>query len=332
MSILLSDPLHREILIEEPVLCELIDSPPMWRLRDIDMGAYSRGFFPGAGFSRFEHSVGVYYLLSMAGASIEEQVHGLLHDVNHTVFSHAIDYILSEGSERQQSYQDDHYTAFFYSSCLPAILEKHGLDPKFIVEDDHFPLEERPIPELCADRLDYALRSLYHYRLMALPELLELLAELRSDGKVWYFSNLAAATRFATAFAALDDAVFDSFRSGVMYRSIGDCIAYALRQDILSPGDLLTTDSAVIAKIENNLKDDVRLCELWKRMNGQVRAEPSSAVDALEVHCKSRIVDPLFRTDDGDVQKLSEADPAWRLEVSKGMIAKSYHFHFLHDS
>ena len=96
----------------------------MQRLKDIDMGGYSTAFHPGVCFSRFEHSLGVCFLLKLANASLEEQIHGLIHDVNHTVFSHAIDYALPSGSEADQNYQDENFSDFVRSSSINEILIK----------------------------------------------------------------------------------------------------------------------------------------------------------------------------------------------------------------
>ena len=46
----------------------------------------------------FEHSLGVYLLLRRLGADRREQVAGLLHDISHTAFSHAVDFLISSGS------------------------------------------------------------------------------------------------------------------------------------------------------------------------------------------------------------------------------------------
>jgi uncharacterized protein len=328
MSLRFEDPLHGVMAFDEPVLCALIESAPMQRIRDVDMGAYARGFYPGVSFSRFEHSLGVSYLLQRAGASIEEQIHGLLHDVNHTAFSHAIDYVLKAGSEDAQSYQDDTFEGFVRSSCLPRILEGHGFDTAYIIDERQFPLEEQPLPALCADRLDYGLRSLFHYGLMPAEEVRAMLAELQSDGRAWYFSSRRAAADFGQAFATLDNSIFDSLRAGVMYRSIGDCVGYALTAGIITRDDLLTTDSAVLAKLEAALAGDGHLRTLWDRMNDRVPVELCEDEDALEVRCKSRIVDPPFRDRDGKLVALSEADPHWRSVVQDGMQPKRYRFRF----
>jgi len=325
----IEDPLHGKMSFEEPVFFQLINSKLMNRIRDVDMGAYSRGFYPGSWFSRFEHSLGVSYLLRIAGASISEQIHGLLHDINHTAFSHAIDYVVKEGTEATQSYQDDTFLDFVMSSCIPNILEKNGFNTEYIVDSNNFPLEERPLPELCADRLDYAMRSLYHYQLMDISEIKDMIASLKNDQTRWIFINREAASRFASAFAKLNSNIFSSFKAGVMYRSIGDCVGYALRKNVISHADLLTTDTAVSDKLSSAAKSDYELHKFWERMNGRIHAVPCDDDDAIEVECKSRVVDPLFLENNNQIRRLSDVDDGWKSFVVDEMKPKRYRFKYV---
>ncbi len=59
--------------------------------------------FPFKTVTRYEHSLGVYLLLRRLGAGPREQVAGLLHDVSHTAFSHAVDFVFS--SEEQDHHE-----------------------------------------------------------------------------------------------------------------------------------------------------------------------------------------------------------------------------------
>ena len=72
-----NDSVYGTFTIGEPTLQELIASQPLQRLQDISMAGYAEPFFPDSYHSRFEHSVGVCYLLSKFGASLKEQIAGL---------------------------------------------------------------------------------------------------------------------------------------------------------------------------------------------------------------------------------------------------------------
>src|SRR5580658_5391659 len=69
--------------ITEPILIELLQSQAINRLQHINQYGIMK-FVTKEEYTRYEHSVGVLYLLRHFGASLEEQVMGLLHDVSHT--------------------------------------------------------------------------------------------------------------------------------------------------------------------------------------------------------------------------------------------------------
>ena len=72
MSMKREDRVYGEIVFDEPILMELIESPTLQRLQGVDMGGYYEVYFPGSKHSRFEHSLGVAWLLGRFGASLEE--------------------------------------------------------------------------------------------------------------------------------------------------------------------------------------------------------------------------------------------------------------------
>lgn len=326
---LIDDPLHGQIAFKEAILVELIESEALQRLCDVEMGGYSAGFFPGAGFSRLEHALGVAYLLRLGGAGLEEQLFGLLHDVNHSVFSHAIDYALASGSETRQSHQDQTFQAFVAASDIPARLRKAGFEPGRVLDEKNFPLAETEMPELCADRLDYGLRSMLHFRSEPRSMVIGLLKALRSDGRRWYFCDLRSAARFAAAFHRIDEQVMDAFPSAVMFRATGDCLRVALQRQVLTPAELYGRERDVLARLQKAAEEDREFARLWRRMRGETAAIPSRDPSALSVSCKSRIVDPLFDAGTSGLQRLSDAVPDWRYTLAEGLRAKTYRFRFL---
>jgi len=154
-----TDRVYGDFEIEEPVILELINSKTLQRLKGIDQSGYFEPYFPGTAHSRFEHSIGVYLLLKMYGASLEEQIAGLIHDISHSAFSHCIDYVLDAGSEKEQTHQDNVFDEFVRKSEVPGIFKKSNLDLEYILNDKNFPLKEKDLPNLCADRIDYSLRT-----------------------------------------------------------------------------------------------------------------------------------------------------------------------------
>src|SRR3989344_8653454 len=160
-----TDQVYGKTEITDPVILELISCPALQRLKDIDQAGYlpiwkiSDHHINEYDHSRFAHSVGVYLLLRNYGAPLEEQIAGLIHDVSHSAFSHCIDYVLDTGSEKEHNHQDNVFDEFVRKSEIPKILKKYNFGLEYILDDKNFPLKEKDLPDLCADRIDYSLRT-----------------------------------------------------------------------------------------------------------------------------------------------------------------------------
>lgn len=311
--------------VTEPVILELIYSSALQRLKDIDQGGYPQPFFSGASYSRFEHSVGVYLLLNMYGAPIEEQVAGLIHDVSHSAFSHCIDYALDAGSEKEQSYQDTIFERFVRRSEIPDILEKYKFDPDYIFDDAHFPLKETKLPDVCADRIDYSLRTACEYgeAESGRGTIQNLTAE---DGR-WVFTNFESAESYAEFFLDISKRYYAGFASAVMLRTVGTYVRYALAQGYITEDDLYTTDKIVLEKIKPHIEIDPTLKRLSDRMNNRIGCNNSPGDYDERVFVKSRAVDPLC-WHDGQVKRISEIKPVWSDVVAQESQPKEYFLKF----
>ena len=92
-SITIFDKIYGTYKITSPVIIKLLKSSPVQRLKKIAQFGVPDQLYHLKGYSRYDHSVGVFLLLRKLEASELEQIAGLLHDVSHTAFSHVIDYV-----------------------------------------------------------------------------------------------------------------------------------------------------------------------------------------------------------------------------------------------
>lgn len=228
----------------EPLLTELLGSPPLQRLKHVAMGGITSvlGIQPTA--SRFEHSFGVMCLVRSLGASVEQQAAALLHDVSHTAFSHIIDLVFTETA--RGSFHDDRKEAFVQGTDIPRICEGYGLDWRSLVDERRWPLLDQPAPRLCADRIDYALRDAMSLQLASLPEINDLVPHLVVvDGRI-AFDDTKAATRFATLYLDCDKHYWSSPRQIKFYKLAARAVRRALSLGLLRPPDLWTTDHGLL--------------------------------------------------------------------------------------
>lgn len=320
-----TDRVYGDFEIDEPVVLELINSKTFQRLKEIDQAGYFEPHFPGTAHSRFEHSIGVYLLLKMYGAPIEEQIAGLIHDVSHSAFSHCIDYVLDAGSEKEHNHQDNVFDEFVKKSEIPEILKKFNLGLEYILDDKNFPLKENDLPDLCADRIDYSLRTATVFGVIENGEYFidNLLAE---NGK-WIFKNFEGAEKYAELFLKLNTDYYAGLLSAVMFRTVGDYLRYALSKNYISETDLYTTDKIVLKKIEPYIKTDSQLSLLFDRMNNKIgfRNDPNDYNG--KVFCKSRVVNPLC-WHEGRIKRVLDVKPSWNDIIGRESKPKEYFLKF----
>ena len=103
MSMDIDDKIWGPITINDETLIKLLESKTLERLKWIGQhGPLNHlPFLDGkkSSVTRYDHSVGAMVLTLIAGGTIDEAIAGLLHDIIHTAFSHALDFFLESNAE-----------------------------------------------------------------------------------------------------------------------------------------------------------------------------------------------------------------------------------------
>ncbi|MBA2728148.1 MAG: HD domain-containing protein [Parachlamydiaceae bacterium] len=171
--------------VEEPVLIELIESPAFQRLKHIHQYGVAYYITHHEEYTRYEHSLGVFYLLREKECSLEEQIAGLLHDVSHTIFSHVGDWVFNR-QNFESDYQTLTHSDFLYRSGLDRILNKHGYTVEQVLpKQELFPALEQPLPTLCADRIDYNLQGAFYQGFITHEEAIRMFHEIKFIDGEW---------------------------------------------------------------------------------------------------------------------------------------------------
>lgn len=184
---------------DDPLAEHIIQSPVMQRIKDIAVAGptYYLGLVPE--YSRYNHCIGVWWLLKeKAHAPVEEQLAGLLHDTSHTAFSHLGDIVFGKG-DGDKSYQDTIHLWFLrHYQDLVNMLESHGLSLERMDPDCHeYQALEQPLPNLCADRIEYNLHTGIVFGRLQKNEAQALVDALVYQDECWAFVNQEAAYQFA---------------------------------------------------------------------------------------------------------------------------------------
>ena len=176
-----------------------------------------------------------------------EQVAGLLHDISHTAFSHAVDFVFT-------SKEQDHH-----EHLKPLMLERPdiarrspglGYSPREFYDDSIYPLLEQPIPLLCADRLDYFLRDGLACGVVTTDFVQRILGCLAVVDKKIVLRDVEVAREAAALFATMNRDWWASPIEAFIYNEFADALREGLRLGVFEHDDLMTEDLLVLAKLD----------------------------------------------------------------------------------
>ena len=299
MKIEINDRLYGETTFEEPVLIELLNSRAMQRLKGISQFGLPKEFCPFPGFSRYEHSVGVAILLKKLKAGLEEQVAGLTHDVSHPAFSHLVDWVL--GNREKEDHQDRNHKKIVSSSDIPEILNRHGFEPERIIDVKKYGLLEREAPDLCADRVDYAIRE---FKTWAAPSIVgDCLDNLVNHNGRIEFYTADSAINFAFAYAKCQREHWGGAECTVRWEIFSQALKTALKNGIIKEDDFYMEDEQILRKLRVNGNVEIGIAlEMLDRKRLKLRENSENPQYKLKK--KFRYIDPAY-INKREVHKLS---------------------------
>jgi HD superfamily phosphohydrolase len=198
---------------------QIIDTPIFQRLHYIRQCGFSYKVFPCSTHTRFQHSIGVYYLVKLFLNTILTKqpslntlslrtieliaISGLIHDIGHGPFSHAFDILVSQITERDDTtyveiqthekrtewlfrYMVKEYQIDLSLDEMNYILSKIN-DPNQYVWYDH--LVYNPFYYFDLDKIDYLLRDSHYFGLQQKIDVTRILQNCRVKNNQLCFSS-----------------------------------------------------------------------------------------------------------------------------------------------
>ena len=313
---IISSPIYGDTRITEPVLLALIATPAMQRLKGIDQNVTPSLIpVPWKPFSRFDHCVGAMHVIKLMGGDLEEQIAGLLHDVSHTAFSHAMDFVFD--SAHTQDFHEKHLDRIVRQSGIPAILSRHSFDLDRILDHKNFSLLEQELPALCADRIDYALETFYSRDVASKKQVSDFTNHLAAKNGKIVFTDQVLAKRFALQFMDAENAIWGgSAISNLAYMVFAKIVKGAYERGRVKLDDFFTTDREFLDKFDDQAKGEMEKLR-------QIKFAVVTKDEPYDYHtsAKIRYVDPAV-LQNGEVKNLSEIDTEFSEELKRFLIKR----------
>lgn len=310
---IIKDKIWGKIKIEDKLIEEIILDKDFQRLKKISQfGIFKDSFLFGLKFNRYEHSIGVYYLLKKFKAGEKECLAGLLHDISHGAFSHVLDIVFADNGNEE--YADSILLEKISNSNIGALLKKNRYDLAKIVNNSSHTMLDKELPDIAADRIDYMLRD----PLGMNPQLIQkVLSSLIIKNGEFVFNNSFIANLFAYHYYNLNKNVWSSVFWTVNHKILADVIKLIIDRGYVKKEDLFSKNDEQITKIieENKDKDIDKLIGKMKSLDYH-KIKVVSKKDEYDYKWKkkNRFVDPKILIGD-KVKKLSDINPEWKLKL-----------------
>lgn len=289
------DRIWGDIMIDDPLITELILSPEIQRLKNIAQAGITTYLEPERDVTRFEHSVGVFYILRKFKRTREEQIAGLIHDFTHTAFSHVVDYVYANTSH---DYHERKYEKKYRESTLYKIIEKHHIDPKLFYNLENFNILEQPIPNLCADRLDYFIRD-YFISTKNKKNIDTWINSLKIMGERMLFTDKIAAKSFALSFLNEMENVWFSPKGVYQYSLFAELLQTAISNGTIVQSSFEQDDKTLLKILKSKMKNAYH--EFLIKAKKEIMVNTEYKEKAYPYVGKFRYIDPLIYVEKGSI-------------------------------
>ncbi len=317
-SLKLSTPYGTET-ISEPVLIALIQSEPFERLKYINQYGVVHYMEKQPKFTRYEHSLGVFFLTRKYGAPLEEQIAALLHDVSHTVFSHVGDiFFKSNYRTGKESYQDAIHESYLEKVGITGILQTYGYDNACSSKaKQHQRCYDQNLPNLCADRIEYNLTGGLIDDLLTENEITCILSKLHFQNGEWFFDDLHAAKKFCLLSIQLSENRWGGVQNAFLDHNAAQALHRACELKLITHDDIhFSTDDIVWKRFLS--AHDAHLDRYIKCILYPQEHYCLCNPEEKDLHLKGKFsgTDPLVNTDVG-LQHLTKIDPVYKQEFTR---------------
>ncbi len=285
-----------------PVIEELADTPAMKRLKKVGMNCgLEYTSFPLYStlnpYSRFDHSLGVAYIIWNFTHDLTQTCAGLFHDISTPVFAHVIDFMNGDHLS-QESTEETTEKTIRESKEIMDILQREGILVKDVADYHIYPVADNPSGRLSADRLEYTLGNFLNYGFADYEDCVRFYKDLTvginefNEPEIM-FRDAELARDFSLR--ALKNSVIysqDPDRYAMEY--LASIIRKSISRRVFNYADLWKTEDRIIEK----MKSDPEIAEEWRKYCGFSRVLKSCREETgegwLKVDAKRRYIDPYI--------------------------------------
>lgn len=303
----ITDRIYGKIEITHPLIIDLISSRPFQRLKSISQDGAVHYIQPHRTTTRYDHSIGTWYLSCYYKRPLEEQIASLLHDLPHTAFSHVIDFVMDD---KNHEYHDHFIKDVIINSEIPEILKNYDVELSKILEKESYPLLDNKLPDISVDRFDYFMRDGFTSNFIPKETIALFLKSVKEKNEKFYFEDIKVAGLFSVMFMNCSRLIWLDPTSHGSFFLMSESLKLALKKQYITKKDFFGTDAVLMQKLLDT-KDNEILHLLNRLQPGkEFQYAPEKTAEFFGPN-KPRFVDPWVLHDKKLVQ-LSDLIPGMK--------------------
>ena len=292
-------------------LAPFLALPELERLRQVGMncGCEYTSFPRFQGLpesSRRHHSLGAALITWHFTRETAPTLAALFHDIATPVFAHTVDFLRGDYLA-QEATEDGTGDMLRRSAALSDLLAPLGLTVEDVEDYHQYPVADNDSPRLSADRLEYTLRNILHYRFGSQEDLQRFYSDLcvsSEDGvPELAFRSHDTARDFAIAALRCSE-IYVSPEDRCAMQRLSELLADAIARGVLAPEDLYGVEPEVIRKLEAE-PETARAWNNYCALHEMVTDASAPEADRRVVKAKKRCIDPWV----AGKGRLSSIDP-----------------------
>lgn len=310
----MNDALLRVYHPETPgFLAPFLSLPELERLRQVGMNcgceytAFPR-FQNLPESSRYHHSLGAALITWRFTHETAPTLAALFHDIATPVFAHTVDFLRGDYLQ-QEATEDGTGELLRRSEMLSKLLAPHGLGVEDVEDYHRYPVADNDSPRLSADRLEYTLRNILHYRFGKRSDLRRFYNDLcvTAEDGVPELAFRSPDTARDFAFAALRcSEIYVSPEDRYAMQRLSELLGDAIQRGVLAQEDLYGVEPDVIKKLEAD-PETARAWRDYRALHEMITDETAPKADRRVIRAKKRSIDPWVKGQG----RLSDIDKAF---------------------
>ena len=311
--------IYGETEVTEPLLLELLTCGALERLKYVRQ--YGTIFYAipeiNSNYTRYEHSLGVFFLSRLQKASLKEQAASLIHDLSHTVFSHVGDYWKSTMFSRY-AYQDQIHGWYLEQCGIGLILRRHGLEiDDVLITTGRLKILKAEKPSFSADSLEYILMAGVLTNAVTCDQVRGLLNDVVYGDDRWFFTSIKSARQFALISLFNTEHVWGGIDDHLVYKWSADAVARAIEINEITEEDIhFSVDAFVWERLCESKDEKIKKLIFCIMHHKDLYTVASKEHYTERVCTKFRGIDPLIKI--GSVfKRLTEFDSSYKKEFDR---------------